>query len=288
MSRFPVEINDSQGHTDAINYLLSGGMSLGQQFYGSTWNLSFPSYATGRYFPPFFDLSPVNLYINPISINYCDVIIGTNTFTVYFSTTQPSAPFVVGDRITIVGNSQTQYNVTSMDNYVTECTDTYCVVKWLVYPGSLPPMGSGGTIELINTNFKTGATTGNITYTGIRNQTNLLASGQINGTISLLGLDSLNSSIITISLQLYKLGTTGTLFEPLAITTLYSKKFNYNDAGGPGLLPFDFIVTPLQVDADPNEYALMFEIDIETVTGNDVITQIEIDKYNLSLMSLKQ
>jgi hypothetical protein len=51
MAKFPVEMNDDEGQTDAINYLLSGPAGLGQFFKG--YSAYAPGYLTSNYRPPF-------------------------------------------------------------------------------------------------------------------------------------------------------------------------------------------------------------------------------------------
>ena len=57
MAKFPVEMHDDEGQSDAINYLLSGPGGLGQNFTG--FSAYSPGYLTGNFRPPFTTLTIV-------------------------------------------------------------------------------------------------------------------------------------------------------------------------------------------------------------------------------------
>lgn len=76
MAKFPVEMNDDEGQTDAINYLLSGPSGLGQNFAGfSSYQ---PAWLTGNFRIPF---------TNPVYVNKpCDGERSSTTLKVYPNT----------------------------------------------------------------------------------------------------------------------------------------------------------------------------------------------------------
>lgn len=148
MSKFPVELTDSDGIVDAVNYLLSGNSSLGQN--GQTFFSYQPSYVTGNFRIPFSNSSSVTyLYVAPISLS-TSTWLDDFTWKYEFAVAQVNAPFAIGNNVTVTGVSPSDYDGTYNKTGVVECTTTYVIVR-SVDPYPNPGPGTGGTIELFVT-----------------------------------------------------------------------------------------------------------------------------------------
>jgi hypothetical protein len=155
MSKFPVEISDKEGIVDAVNYVLSGPAGLGQNFAGFS---SFdPAWLTGNFRVPyslafFSDTAktktntPARLYVPPIDLQTSEMLDG-RTYKFTFKTVQKTAPFALGNGITVAGVDNDWYNDTYATIGVTQCTTAYVIVRTSnTYP--VKNSGTGGTISL--------------------------------------------------------------------------------------------------------------------------------------------
>lgn len=149
MSKFPVEMSDDEGQVDAINYLLSGPSGLGQNFSGYS-DYTF-RYLTGNFRPPFSDVNNANLTVDPISLG-TSTMLDEYTWKFFFASTQPTAPFALGNPVTVSGVTDSYYDGDYSPIGVVECTTTYFIVKTNgAYP--VVPDSTGGTVEYNNTIF---------------------------------------------------------------------------------------------------------------------------------------
>ena len=147
-AKYPVEVSDSEGIVDAVNYLLSGPSGLGQNFDGfSDYK---PAYLTGTFRAPFsVPIStnpPPTLYVAPISIS--NITVPNNPgaiIDVTYTSAQTPVPFAPGDTVTISGVTPSFYNDT-YNRGVLEVSSTGILVQ---YPSELtwPAYVSGGDIE---------------------------------------------------------------------------------------------------------------------------------------------
>lgn len=147
-AKYPVEISDSEGIVDAVNYLLSGPSGLGQNFDGfSDYK---PAYLAGTFRAPFtVPIStnpPPTLYVAPVSIS--NITVPNNPgaiIDVTYTTPQVPTPFGAGDTVTISGVTPSFYD----DNYrrgVLEVSSTGVLVQY-TSDETWPAYVSGGTIE---------------------------------------------------------------------------------------------------------------------------------------------
>jgi hypothetical protein len=172
MAKFPVEVSDKEGIVDAVNYVLSGPAGLGQNFAGFS---SFaPAWLTGNFRVPyslaFADTAnktintPARLYVSPIALSTSEMLDG-RTFKFTFATAQKTAPFALGNGITIAG-VDSWYNDSYATIGVTKCTTTYVIVR----TGSTYPVqnsASGGTVSLVTgTGFNSTDCNARVTVTG--------------------------------------------------------------------------------------------------------------------------
>lgn len=148
MSKYPVELSDSEGQVDAINYLLSGPSGLGQNFQGvSAYK---PTYLTGFYRKPFtvsdnltqpstWDSNwPPEWYFTPISITDAypidvDPLTGKSFYFKVEFTPQSTPPFAVGmaayiQNVTGAGTGEV-YDGYYNNPGVQYCTTSYVIIK---------------------------------------------------------------------------------------------------------------------------------------------------------------
>lgn len=112
MAQFPIEIDDSQGINEAINYLLSGPAGLGQNFEGFSAYL--PAYIRPSSRQPWslpieVGDPPAPQPLNPsvyLAIPINNITVPTNPgrqIVLTFTTPETTAPFEYGDRLQVAG-----------------------------------------------------------------------------------------------------------------------------------------------------------------------------------------
>jgi hypothetical protein len=161
MAKFPIEMNDDEGQSDAINYLLSGPGGLGQNFSGFSayaWPDrvvdGFPvpvpyGYITGNYRAPYSQPTTAQINISPISCSSAEQINDT-TFKYIFSTPQATPPFALGNNLRGRGWTNGFYNGYQGVIGVVECTTTYVAFRTSTgYPGVGDDF-TGGTVYVDN------------------------------------------------------------------------------------------------------------------------------------------
>ena len=131
MSQFPIEINDSQGINDAVNYLLSGPGGLGQNFEG--FAAYQPAYLRSSFRQPWSVsiASGLNssIYL-ALPISNAQPVGGNPSFQVEFTfaTPQATAPFEWGDRVKVTGVTPSVYN--DSDYVVFSCSVTSVIIQY--------------------------------------------------------------------------------------------------------------------------------------------------------------
>jgi hypothetical protein len=189
MAKFPVEVSDKEGIVDAVNYVLSGPAGLGQNFAGFS---SFtPAWLTGNFRVPyslslFSDTAktlfntPARLYVPPIDLITSEMLDG-RTFKFTFAKPQATAPFALGNGISIAGVNS-WYNDSYATIGVTKCTTTYVIVR----TGSsytVQNSASGGTVSLVTgTSFNSTDCNARVTVTGGTDR--VFISAQLDSTVS--------------------------------------------------------------------------------------------------------
>ena len=146
MSQFPIEINDSQGINDAVNYLLSGPGGLGQNFEG--FAAYQPAYLRSSFRQPWSVsiASGLNssIYL-ALPISNAQPVGGNPSFQVEFTfaTPQATAPFEWGDRVKVTGVTPSVYN--DSDYVVFSCSVTSVIIQYTAAV-TWGPYISGGAI----------------------------------------------------------------------------------------------------------------------------------------------
>lgn len=143
MSKFPVEISDSEGIIDGLNYLLSGPSGLGQNFGGVSFNGA--SYLLGTSTDPYMSSTARQLQSDIISID-TGSFLDAHTLQINFTGAPLGfVPFDNSDSVYVFGTSEANvhgyYNVG-----VIECTEDYVILRDPTAFTPTPDPFTGGTI----------------------------------------------------------------------------------------------------------------------------------------------
>jgi len=156
MANFTIDLNDSEGLTDAVNSLLSGPSGLGQGFDSFNSNGLSQFDLTSNFRRPYTQLNfgdahvpRVNIYVAPIALSVSEML-DQQTWKYTFAVPQVGdTPFVPGQNIRISGVANDYYDGRFSVIGVVECTNEYVIART---PGlfDLVSPSTGGTVELEN------------------------------------------------------------------------------------------------------------------------------------------
>ena len=188
MAKFPVDYDDPVGEVDAINYLLSGPSASGQNlagFNGNGANLQYD--LTGNYRPPFTQISlsdphvpDVYIYVAPIALSTSEMLDG-RTFKFTFAAAQGTAPFIIGQPVSIDGVADDFYNGGYGPIGVAECTTTYVILRTgNTYAIEAPSTGGTAGLNSMSTIISTDCNA-KVTVTGGTDR--VLVTAQLNNEI---------------------------------------------------------------------------------------------------------
>jgi len=192
MATYPIEPSDTEGITDAVNYLLSGPAGLGQNFEGFSAYL--PAYLRPSRRQPWS--LPITSTLNPsiyleIPISNAAPVGGNPSALIIltFTTPQATAPFAYGDRVDVSGviddgggNPPYSYDDTGYTVY--ECTTTDVTLTFYGSNGAVQDYDwanyiSGGQVGRDYMNFTNDTEcNGRVTVTGPTTQ--VFVSAQLN------------------------------------------------------------------------------------------------------------
>lgn len=204
MAQFPV--SDQQGIIDGLNYVLSGPVSLGQNFAGFSSSELYD--LTGNYRQPFTRLNTSTDGLPLVSLNVAPIALGTSemldgrTWKYTFATPQLAPPFINGQPIRIVGVTDSYYDISSKDDKigVVECTDTYVIIRTIGSYAIVAP-STGGTVEFsIGTATTSTDCNGKVTVTNATDR--VFLSAQLNNQIW-IDPDALGASTYRVELNRY-------------------------------------------------------------------------------------
>lgn len=241
MAKFPVELNDDEGQSDAINYLLSGPSGLGQNFSG--FSSYTPAYLTGNFRIPYSQPTNAELYVAPIDVDTTEML-DARTIKITFVSAQASAPFSLGNGLSVdsLGLDYDAY----ISDYgtqigVVECTTTYVIIRLRKNLPQLDP-STGGTVTFYSTG-------------GFDNSTDCNARVVVNGVTDRVFITSQLDNVISYTV----LGeATGTFYYNVKVnryrgvlnndpvnpdytfdfdTTVAAKEYTFTDLSGTGTLP---------------------------------------------------
>jgi len=274
--------NNPQEIVDGVNYALSGPGGLGQSFAGfSSYE---PAYITGNFRVPYTQLTPASLYVAPLSLSNAQVL-DERTIKYTFTTAQPSAPFSVGNGLTITGVVPAGYNSqqlkdagTSINQIgVIECTTTYVTVR-TVAP-IVTPLGtytSGGSITFSCMDAYL-STDGDVTVVVQGAQERVFVSAQLDQVISYAVSSGPAAMNVYVEISRYTAFQNNDPTNPDFIFddqyTVVSKAYPYTGLSGSGSLPRLETVFSNAIDTPaPGLYRYILEVYFETVSGTLEVT----------------
>jgi hypothetical protein len=236
ISKYPIDVSDSEGIAEAVNYLLSGPAGLGQNFQG--FSAYVPAYLRPSNRQP-WDVQltsglNTSLYLAlPISDIQPVGALPSALITVTFATPQATPPFQFGDRVDIFNVTEAGTGDTSLNgssDVVYSCTTTEVVVgynadfdaqDWDVYI-------SGGTIgrDYLNVNNETDCNA-RVTVSGATQQVFVTAQINLAWTYTCAVASTYNVSVRIFRLEGFESDTPGSQEYIFSNETLVSKKDNY-------------------------------------------------------------
>lgn len=286
MAKFPVENNDMEGITDAVNNLLSGPSGLGQNFAGfSSYS---PAYLTGNFRTPFTVSSFRLLYVAPIALATAEFV-DSRTVKFTFASAQPSAPFEPGMPINIDGSSEPWYDGYYTTIGVVSCTTTECFVR-LSRDTTAEPVGTGGTIglDVMDTANSTDCNA-RVTVTGGTDR--VFISGQLDQTVNYEVTSGTQDLSVFIEVNRYIGFLNDDPVNPDFLFdfdgTVAQKEYTFTGLTGTGALPLIETVYSTLLDRPaPGYYWYILEV---TYSGTDIqIVDAEFGLRSLSTQVVKQ
>lgn len=289
MAQFPV--TDNKSILDGLNYVLSGPSSLGQDFAGYSEYTS--AYLTGNYRAPFSSTTSVPLYVAPINLSNAQQL-DNRTIKYTFAVAQATAPFAIGNGLSVSGVTPSTYNSNSLSaaGYsinqigVVECTTTYVIVRTVdTITTSLGSYVSGGAISYTSTDTNFNSTDLDVLVGVTGNQDSVFVSGQLDQIISYTatGLEDLT---VYVDINRYKAVSNNDRVNPVLIYefdgTLVEKAYTTTGLIGTGSIPLIETVFANIIDQPGvGQYRYILEVYFETGSG-----LLEVTKDELKLRSI--
>jgi hypothetical protein len=296
MSKFPVESQDTAGITDSLNYVLSGPGSLGQPAQG--FNSSSAVYITGNERLPYVSTALSKLYVAPISLG-SSVWLDDFTWQYNFASAQPSAPFTIGNNVTVAGVTPSAYNYYYDDIGVVACTTTYVIVRSAISRPNPGSAGTGGTVSLGVLVFNSPAIDGtaNVTLTTDCSGIVSVIGGQQNVNVSAFitarGTDDMAYTVttaglidFTVQLNRYKANNLGNYIFDVTVAEQVNH-LNFASITAPILVDTAF---PTILDSPgPGQYLYALELKFIPTSSsiNITINNIQVGRRNLTAQVIK-
>ncbi|CAB4166472.1 hypothetical protein UFOVP849_36 [uncultured Caudovirales phage] len=288
MAKFPVEIQDQEGIVDAVNYLMSGPAGLGQNFAG------FSSFAqawlTGNFRVPYTQPTVANLFVAPIALSTSEQLDG-RTFKYTFASTQPSAPFALGNGVTVQGVANDWFDGSYIAIGVVQCTTDFVIVR---SSGSfdIEPPSTGGEIFL-TTGIEFISTDANARVTVTGGQDRVFISGQLDNAISYNIASGPATLKYTVAVNRYVAflndDPTNPEFRFNLDKTVSQKVYNFSGLSGTGTVPLqDTVFATVLDEPDPDYYWYILEVSFEFTSGTGEVTDSELGLRSLSAQVVKQ
>ena len=293
---YPVTANSNE-LVDGLNYALSGPGGTGQSFAGfSTYT---PAYLTGNFRIPFTQSTTAALYVAPISLSNAEQL-DSRTIKYTFTTAQATAPFALGNGLSVTGITPAAYNSSELEDAnasiftigVVECTTTYVIVRTndvIVVP--LGTYVSGGSISYTSTD-----TTWNSTDCDVR----VSVQGGLERVFLNAQLDQLltynatvpGTAIVTVAINRY---TAFVNPDPTNPDLLFDDRYRVTEKAYPftasaGVNTLDLIETVFAgvIDApDPGYYRYILEVYFETDTATLQATENQLLLRSISAQVIK-
>lgn len=318
MAKFPVELGDTEGIIEAINYTLSGPAGLGQNFQGASSNVvqyadsdtGIPyndlAYQTGNFRTPFVSGSPATLtYVAPIALStsqYTDA----RTIQFTFAEEQATPPFSLGNILSLSGiNTHFNDDLSLSGVGVIVCTTTSVTVR-VTGDGKTYPTGYGGNVEYNAFGGYAFVSTDMGAKVVVNSGTDrVFISAQLNNVISYTSPEEGGVLAYTVMINRRSGSPTNDPTNPDYLfgdtTTIATKTLYMQVDAGSGTLPPNN-AQPWQVGTFPLEtifasvidipppgyYWYIIDVEIDTLQGDAVITQSELFNRSISVQVVKQ
>ena len=293
---YPVT-RSTQDILDGLNYALSGPGGLGQNFAG--FSAYTTAYLTGNFRIPFSEpSSSTALYVAAITLNAAQQL-DSRTIKYTFATPQATAPFSVGNGLTITGITPTAWNSADLKAAgnsinqigVIECTTTYVTVRTVSdILVALPAYVSGGTVAYTSMDTLN-STDCDVRVTKLGGQEQIIISAQLD--------QSLNYTVTSApaNLKVYVDVTRYTAFKNYDPTnpdfvfddpvTVTEKVYAYTGLTGTGSIDIETVFTGVIDNPDPGYYRYILEVYFETAAGTFEVTQDELKLRSITAQVVK-
>jgi len=292
-SKYPVDIGDEEGIVDAVNYLLSGPSGLGQNFAGfSSYETA---YLTGNFRIPFSQTAISELYVAPISLGTVEML-DDRTVKLTFASAQPSAPFSLGNGLSVSGITDPAYDDMLNDDGiqigVVQCTTTYVIIR-LQIPYTVLAPSSGGDVRYTSTGNFFNSTDSNARVTVTGGTDRVFVSGQLDNVISYEVFSAPASLTYTVALRRFTAFVNSDPTNPDYLFsdsyTVAQKVYEYTGLTGTGSLPLVETVFSTFIDEpDPGYYWYILEVKFRNQVGDLQVTTSELRLRGLSAQVVKQ
>lgn len=291
MASFPLSEDDAP--QDALNYLLSGPAGLGQNFSGFS---SFqPKYLTGNFRIPFSQATPANLYVPPINLGTTQML-DSRTVKMTFASAQATAPFSLGNGLTVSGISTDYDDMLNNDGVqigVIECTTTYVIVRLQSDYALLSPT-TGGTVEFYTTGNFYNSTDCDVRVTVTGGTDRVFISGQLDNLISY----EVSSAPATLSYSVAIRRYTGFINDDptnpdylfASAVEVAEKNYIIDSLTGTGTLPLQETIFATFIDQPkPGYYRYILEVKFRNSLGGTMqVTSSELQLRSISAQVVKQ
>lgn len=288
---------------EGLNYVLSGPGGLGQNFAG--FSAYETAYLTGNFRIPFSQSTTAKLYVAPIALSNAQQI-DSRTIKYTFAALQPSAPFQLGNGLTVTGVTPSTYNSLSLKNAgtsinqigVIECTTAYVIVRTVSnITTALGTYVSGGSIEYSSMDVYN-STDCDVRVTVQGGQERVFISAQANQTISYTATTASDVNIyVEISRYTATLtnDTANQEFTFEGPDTISSRKYSYVGVTGSGVYPLETIFTSvIDIPTDPDTgkpqpgyYRYILEVYFEVISGDIQVTEDALSLRSITAQVVK-
>lgn len=289
-AKYPVDVGDSEGIVDAVNYLLSGPSGLGQNFAG--FSSYTPAWLTGNYRIPFTQKTIAALYVPAIPIDTCEMLDNRTIKVDFTSAGLTTPPFQLGNGLLINGNSVNYYNDIGAQIGVVQCTNTYAIIRSRTID-PLQPIGTGGTVGYSSTDTVSNSTDCNARVTVTGGTDRVFISAQLDQIVNYeaFGTDDL---FVTVSIIRYIAEPNNDPTNPdyvfIPDETVASKTYSYPGlsagTGTTGLI--ETVFTSVLDQPAPAYYWYILEVEYTTTDVTIEVTDAEFGLRSLSAQVVKQ
>jgi hypothetical protein len=313
MAKFPVELGDTEGIIEAVNYTLSGPAGLGQNFQGASSNVvqgtndAAPyndlAYMTGNFRTPF--VSPdynTATYVAPIALATSEYL-DSRTILYTFAEDQIFPPFSLGNNL-FVENVNDIHNGRWSGTGVIISTSTSVTIR-ITGDGKTYPKAFGGTISYNAFGFYAFVSTDMGAKVTVNSGSDrVFISGQLNNVFSYTGTVPSNIAytvMINRRSGFPNSDPTNPEYVFGDVTTIATKTLNMTADSGSGSLPpnnaqpWHVGPFPLEtifanvIDTPPvGYYWYILELEIDLLDGDAVITQSQLFNRSISVQVVKQ